>query len=156
MDSFLHDIHFSDSASDSVLKLISWLLSFVCIFAIIIKNNSAENLASSYFIFSATVMADLAMHFSTKTNPVARFINSLLFVAFLYVAICAFLGMLEASLPDFIMKSQFFICITFLILLVIDFLWIFTFPLKKLENKSNKDLDYEKEEYIKAFEAKLK
>lgn len=156
MNSFLNDVHFSDSVSDALLKFISWGLSFICILAFFIKNDSFENLASSYFVFSATVMADLAMRFLKKTHTIAKILNLILFLAFFYVSICAFLGLLKTPLANRIIDSLFIICIVFLILLLIDFILIYLFSFKTVINQANEGSFERKEEYLRVFEEKLK
>ena len=146
------------------MMFVSWTVSFLGIKALYVKLDQPKcalnsEVASTFFIFSISVLSDFLIRKEKRKNFFSRLIYCIIFCSFTYVAlvcIAAFTGS-EISLQCW--DIVYTICFVFLIILGIDAIVLYLFPPYEYEdiNIKNNENNTEnlKKKYVEKFETSL-
>lgn len=156
-------LHLYQDSKTSFMMFISWMFSFIGIMALYVKLDQTKysvstEIASTFFIFSISVLSDFLIRKDKKTIFLSRLIYCIIYSSFAYVVfvcIASFVG-IEISLQCW--DIVYLICKVFLVLLGIDSIILYLFPPYNEINFDDSEIEKEdiKTKYKDQFEKSLR
>lgn len=156
-------LHLYQDSKTAVMMLVSWIVSFLGIRALYGKLDqpkcavSAE-IASTFFIFSISVLSDFLIRKEKRSSFLSRLIYCIICTSFAFVAfvcIASFLGS-EISLQCW--DVVYLICEVFLFILGVDTVVLYLFsPYKEADMQDTELMNEDiKKRYTEQFEKSLR